>query len=281
MADLEKEQAEAWLRSLGDRFLGDGIGESLRASDLLAALSAPSNGAQLEVVTVPRDLLRRAQQAINWHLEPDSPDVHELTMKDLEAALAADPQPAEQATQQGAAQAVAWTRWWRRNGTRRAGGGLGWGEWQECSEAEAKRVTGLSSWQVRSQDYVPATPTPAEGGRDAARLTVWYGPMPESNGRTNWTAILHSGDMVDGVTLARSEYPDRVRYEADRVRYLLGDLPERPDILDYDGDRVTPCHLCGGTGERNGKPCHGLNFRGTFHSTPSDAATQVQQGGAA
>ena len=69
-------------------------------------------------------------------------------------------------------------------------------------------------------------------------LTVWYGSMPESNGKTNWTAILHrKGEPVyEGVniTLDRSEYPDRVRYEADRMRYLIGELTEEPDILDYD-----------------------------------------------
>lgn len=68
-------------------------------------------------------------------------------------------------------------------------------------------------------------------------LMVWYGPMPESNGKSNFTAILHKGDLVEGHTIARSEYPDRVRYEADRVRYLIGDLSEYPDILNYDADK--------------------------------------------
>ena len=70
-------------------------------------------------------------------------------------------------------------------------------------------------------------------------LAVWYGSMPESNGKTNWTAILHrkgEGKCFDGFTIDRSEYPGRVRYAADRVRYLIGELPERPHLLDYDGD---------------------------------------------
>lgn len=70
-------------------------------------------------------------------------------------------------------------------------------------------------------------------------LAVWYGSMPESNGKTNWTAILHrkgKGRCFDGFTIDRSEYPGRVRYAADRVRYLIGELPERPHLLDYDGD---------------------------------------------
>lgn len=72
-------------------------------------------------------------------------------------------------------------------------------------------------------------------------LAVWYGPMPESNGKTNWTAILYRknpddlmGGIGDGYTIDRSEYPDRVRYEADRVRHLIGELKEAPFILDYD-----------------------------------------------
>lgn len=74
---------------------------------------------------------------------------------------------------------------------------------------------------------------------DLARenLAVWYGPMPESNGKTNWTAILHNGDIASGMTLDRSEYPDRVRYEADRARWLIGELAEEPWILDYDADK--------------------------------------------
>jgi hypothetical protein len=70
-------------------------------------------------------------------------------------------------------------------------------------------------------------------------LTVWYGKMPESNGRENWTASLHrkGGSIhLDGFCFARSEYADRVRYEADRMRWIIGELAEKPDILAYDAD---------------------------------------------
>lgn len=74
-------------------------------------------------------------------------------------------------------------------------------------------------------------------------LTVWYGSMPESNGKSNWTAILCRKDagsplesMTSGIAIARSEYPGRVKYEADCMRYLIGELDEEPDILDYDSD---------------------------------------------
>ncbi len=67
-------------------------------------------------------------------------------------------------------------------------------------------------------------------------LTVWFGSMPESNGKKNWTAILHRGDIVEGFTIARSEYHDRVRYDADCVKYLVGEIETEPSILDYDGE---------------------------------------------
>lgn len=78
-----------------------------------------------------------------------------------------------------------------------------------------------------------------QGADRKPELTVWYGSMPESNGKANWTAILHrkgEGRCMDGFTIDRSEYPDRVRYSADRVRYLIGEKSERPSILDYDAD---------------------------------------------
>lgn len=72
-------------------------------------------------------------------------------------------------------------------------------------------------------------------------LAVWYGSMPESNGKSNFTALLYrKGESLMGgvtITLDRSEYPDRVRYEADRVRYLIGELEDEPFIPDYDADK--------------------------------------------
>lgn len=70
------------------------------------------------------------------------------------------------------------------------------------------------------------------------KLSVWYGSLPETNGKSNWTAILCSGDdITSGITIACSEYPDRVRYEADRMRFLIGELAEEPDILAYDAKK--------------------------------------------
>lgn len=77
-----------------------------------------------------------------------------------------------------------------------------------------------------------------QGADGKPHLTVWYGSMPETNGKTNWTAILHrKGECLStGITVCRSEYPDRVRYEADRMRHLIGDLADEPNILAYDAD---------------------------------------------
>lgn len=66
--------------------------------------------------------------------------------------------------------------------------------------------------------------------------------MPESNGKSNFTAILHRKDAdwfdkFNGLTIAVSEYPDRVRYEADCVRHLIGELAETPWITDYDSEK--------------------------------------------
>lgn len=74
--------------------------------------------------------------------------------------------------------------------------------------------------------------------RSAPALQVWYGAMPETNGKTNWTAMLHrkGQHMWEGITIDRSEYPDRVRYEADRMRHLIGELADEPDILAYDAE---------------------------------------------
>ncbi|HHA2311548.1 TPA: DUF551 domain-containing protein [Enterobacter hormaechei subsp. xiangfangensis] len=83
-----------------------------------------------------------------------------------------------------------------------------------------------------------------QGADEKPELTVWYGSMPESNGKANWTAILHrkgEGRCMDGFTIDRSEYPGRVLYAADRVRYLIGEKSERPSILDYDADAHSGC----------------------------------------
>ena len=86
-------------------------------------------------------------------------------------------------------------------------------------------------WQARAALSVKAA---------RPELTVWYGAMPESNGKSNFTAVLmRKGEGWDGphVTIERGEYPERIRYEADRVRHLIGEIADAPFILDYDADK--------------------------------------------
>ncbi|WP_409266869.1 hypothetical protein [Massilia sp. BHUDP2] len=71
-------------------------------------------------------------------------------------------------------------------------------------------------------------------------LTVWYGSMPESNGKSNFTAILKRKGAsmfdTDSYTFSVSEYPGRVQYDADAMRYLIGELAERPCPTNYDSE---------------------------------------------
>lgn len=94
----------------------------------------------------------------------------------------------------------------------------------------------INAWGMerRAQEAALAARQPG------AQLAVWCGPMLESNGRQNWTAMLYrkGGDIFreGSMQIERSEYPDRVRYEADRLRYLIGELAEEPDIMEYDAN---------------------------------------------
>ncbi len=119
------------------------------------------------------------------------------------------------------------------------------------SIGEGQEGYGLYAWQtgypdegallVKALDAAPlAAPQAQVQEPPTEKLTVWFGSMPESNGKTNWTAILHRGDIAEGLTLARSEHHDRVRYEADRARYLIGELAKEPFILDYDEHMLSP-----------------------------------------
>ena len=78
-------------------------------------------------------------------------------------------------------------------------------------------------------------------------LTVRFTSMPESNGNKNWTVLLtrqNSKDMIgsisSGLCFYRSEYYDRARYHADRLKYLIGESDREPDILDYDSEMKEP-----------------------------------------
>lgn len=116
-----------------------------------------------------------------------------------------------------------------------------------CSRSDAANLDFIAAANpaviLRLLDALAAAPAvPAqEQAASCPALTVWEGAMPESNGKSNFTAILQrkGADQFDTnhFTIARSEYPDRVRYEADCVRHIIGELAEWPDILAYDSDK--------------------------------------------
>ncbi len=79
------------------------------------------------------------------------------------------------------------------------------------------------------------------------KLTVRLTSFPESNGKRNWTALLVRVDKWDGlvgncggISLARGELWNRVAYEAECARFLIGERDTEPSILDYGDDIKTP-----------------------------------------
>ncbi len=78
-------------------------------------------------------------------------------------------------------------------------------------------------------------------------LTVRLVSYPESNGKTNWTAMFVRTQPWDGlvgnsggITIDRSEYWNRVSYNAERARFLLGERNTEPSIMAYGKDVKTP-----------------------------------------
>lgn len=110
-------------------------------------------------------------------------------------------------------------------------------------EADDNESANWSYYSGPVEGGVPVYAAPITQTAPQPELTVWEGSMPESNGKSNFTAILMRkggtlfNPLTDGFTIARSEYPDRVRYEADCVRWLIGELKEKPCITDYDADK--------------------------------------------
>lgn len=86
------------------------------------------------------------------------------------------------------------------------------------------------------------------------RLTVRLTAFPESNGKRNWTALLVRVDKWDGlvgncggISLARGELWNRVAWEAECTRFLIGERDTEPFILDYGDDIQTPEEWAGET----------------------------------
>lgn len=98
------------------------------------------------------------------------------------------------------------------------------------------------------KDVAPVVPpAPAQPG-----LTVRLTSFPESNGKRNWTALLVRAEKWDGligncggITVARGELWNRVAYEAERAKLLIGERDTEPDVLDYGDDVLTPGEWAG------------------------------------
>src|SRR5512146_558197 len=79
------------------------------------------------------------------------------------------------------------------------------------------------------------------------QLTVVVRSFPESNGRRNWTAMFKRTTPFKGlvgndggITIAHSEYWNRVAYMAERARVLLGERQTEPNLIEYGEDVQTP-----------------------------------------
>jgi hypothetical protein len=112
------------------------------------------------------------------------------------------------------------------------------------------------------------------------RLTVQLQSFPESNGKRNWTALLTRVDKWNGlvgscggIVVAHGELWNRVAYEAERAKFLIGERNTEPYILDYGDDIETPDKWQGET--RNP---HILSMSMFANKTDYDAAVKATKG---
>ena len=78
-------------------------------------------------------------------------------------------------------------------------------------------------------------------------ITVRIFSFPESNGKRNWTAMFVRVKSWDGlignaggITIGYGECWNRVAFNAEKARYLLGERMTEPSIVDYMNDVKTP-----------------------------------------
>lgn len=122
----------------------------------------------------------------------------------------------------------------------------------ELDEVDARMIfnAGVKAAKQSMQGVIAELQAQVEELREdavAPRLTVKICSFPESNGKRNWTAqLVRIGEFdgligtAGGITLAHSELWNRVAYEAERTRFLLGERDTEPHILDYGDDIKTP-----------------------------------------
>lgn len=80
-------------------------------------------------------------------------------------------------------------------------------------------------------------------------LTVVLFKMPESNGKKNWQAYFRRKNpegfkglvgSMGGICIAWGEAWNRVAYEAERARFLLGERTTQPNLMEYGEDVSAP-----------------------------------------
>lgn len=228
-ADVPEYMREKWKESVDeclrnnhaqDKLVGAWDGFQFGLTVARATLTAE----KVAAVTLP--IMRAAFRVTETEGDPDPNKQRfhmRFTFRSMEELHAADDQWrafVAQPANQSSTIPESFKRWFERE----------WASYQDKAISDGK-ITSMT-WALKG--YRAALTAEKVAGQD---LAVWYGPMPESNGKTDWTAILHKGDLAEGHTIDRSEYPDRVRYAADCVRYLIGELQDRPWILDYDADK--------------------------------------------
>lgn len=229
MTDDEREGLRRQMGQLFDHHFSP----ALQSRAQLAAPAWVPDGWRLVPVEPTEDMLRAGLQ-YDSEQDPNNPDsrVEELKI-DYGLMISAAPSPAS-----------AYRSYTTTPGEAVAGIALRQLK-DESRWVEIRDLNAHAFPDIGPNDYYPVgtvlrLPAPASARPE---LTVWCGPMPESNGKSNFTAILmrKGADCFDGIaggiTIERSEYPDRVRYEADRMRYLIGELESEPDILAYDPDK--------------------------------------------
>lgn len=208
---------------------------------VVASLAGPDAEANAAIIAralaAPQQHAQAAQAEINDAL--DRADAEDAARFGAQAALSDEPQGcifAHPDSQKLQPLVAAWFR------DRFADNGESWRAITQyvltLSRAQQKITwdTARAILATRQPAPVVAAPTVA-----APELTVFYGAMPESNGKSNFTATLmrKGASLFDTnqYTFSQSEYPDRVRYDADSMRYLIGELEVAPDLHDYDGDK--------------------------------------------
>lgn len=123
------------------------------------------------------------------------------------------------------------------------GDNLRYGKTQEqCTQERIERIAILEEKLKESEERCERLEKEKQ-----PRLTVKLLSFPESNGRRNWTALLVRTEKWDGligncggISIARGELWNRVAYEAECAKLLIGERDTAPDILDYGDDIETP-----------------------------------------